>query len=171
MYAGATRISCTWPHPTTACAAFSKESRMKFANANKLHRKSVGTWGTRPGVKVLWLEWVLTQTRKGWVSMEDDPACPGSPSERRRCGTRSAPQPENGPGDESCAGIGHTSENLNRDSVHNLFCFYGCAAACLLNRWREISGQNSINSAPIAPSAVTVRAPSTVCPSPRSAAG
>jgi hypothetical protein len=24
----------------TACAAFSKESRMRFANANKLHRKS-----------------------------------------------------------------------------------------------------------------------------------
>jgi hypothetical protein len=144
---------------------------MKFANANKLHRKSVGTWGTRPGVKVLWLEWVLTQTRKGWVSMEDDPPAPA----RRRSAVGAAPalppQPENGPGDESCDGIGHTSENLNRDSVHNLFCFYGCAAACLLNRWREISGQNSINSAPIAPSAVTVRAPSTVCPSPRSAAG
>jgi hypothetical protein len=26
-----------------ACAAFSKESRMKFANANKLHRKSGGS--------------------------------------------------------------------------------------------------------------------------------
>jgi hypothetical protein len=26
----------------TACAAFSKESRMKFANATKLHRKSGG---------------------------------------------------------------------------------------------------------------------------------
>jgi hypothetical protein len=26
----------------TACAAFSKESRMGFANANKLHRKSGG---------------------------------------------------------------------------------------------------------------------------------
>ena len=49
--------------------------------------------------------------------------------------------------------------------------FYGCAAACFLKRWREISGQNSINSAPIAPSAVTVRAPSKVCSSPRSAAG
>jgi len=39
----ATPISCTWPHPTTACAAVSKESRMKFANANKLHRKSGGS--------------------------------------------------------------------------------------------------------------------------------
>jgi hypothetical protein len=30
---------------TIACAAFSKESRMKFANANKLDRKSGGrTW-------------------------------------------------------------------------------------------------------------------------------
>ena len=28
MYAQATRISCTWLHPATACAAFSKESRM-----------------------------------------------------------------------------------------------------------------------------------------------
>jgi hypothetical protein len=27
---------------TTACAAFSKESRMKFANATKFHRKSGG---------------------------------------------------------------------------------------------------------------------------------
>ena len=27
----------------TACAAFSKESRMKFTNANKLHRKSGGS--------------------------------------------------------------------------------------------------------------------------------
>src|ERR1700690_1094452 len=27
----------------TACAAFSKESRMRFANANKLHRKSGGS--------------------------------------------------------------------------------------------------------------------------------
>jgi hypothetical protein len=27
----------------TACAAFSKESRMKFANATKLHRKSGGS--------------------------------------------------------------------------------------------------------------------------------
>jgi hypothetical protein len=31
--------------PTAACAAFIKESRMKFANASKLHRKS----GVRPG--------------------------------------------------------------------------------------------------------------------------
>ena len=35
-----------------ACAAFCKESRMKFARATKLHRKSGRTWGTRP---VLWL--------------------------------------------------------------------------------------------------------------------
>ncbi len=27
----------------TACAAFGKESRMKFANATKLHRKSGGS--------------------------------------------------------------------------------------------------------------------------------
>ena len=53
MYAQATRISCTWLRPATACAAFSKETRMKFANATKLHRKSGGTWGTRPG------EWAL----------------------------------------------------------------------------------------------------------------
>jgi hypothetical protein len=31
--------------PTSACAAFIKESRMKFANASKLHRKS----GVRSG--------------------------------------------------------------------------------------------------------------------------
>jgi hypothetical protein len=37
-----TRISCT-PHEATAtCAAFIEESRMKFINANKLHRKSGG---------------------------------------------------------------------------------------------------------------------------------
>jgi hypothetical protein len=29
------------------CAAFIEESRVKFINANKLHRKS-GVWGTRP---------------------------------------------------------------------------------------------------------------------------
>jgi hypothetical protein len=28
---------------TTACAAFIKESRMNFANANQLHRKSGGS--------------------------------------------------------------------------------------------------------------------------------
>jgi hypothetical protein len=42
-----TRISCTRHLATTACAAFIKESRMKFINANKRHRKS-GVWGTRP---------------------------------------------------------------------------------------------------------------------------
>src|ERR1700722_6934848 len=31
-----------------ACAAFCKESRMKFAGPTKLDRKSGGTWGTRP---------------------------------------------------------------------------------------------------------------------------
>ncbi len=35
-----TRISCTQHWTPTACAAFSKESRMNFANATKLHRKS-----------------------------------------------------------------------------------------------------------------------------------
>src|ERR1700727_2317871 len=34
-----TRISCTLPYPTTACAAFIKESRMECANATKLHKK------------------------------------------------------------------------------------------------------------------------------------
>jgi hypothetical protein len=34
-----TRISCTLLYPTTASAAFIKESRMKCANATKLHRK------------------------------------------------------------------------------------------------------------------------------------
>jgi hypothetical protein len=37
---GATRISYHGAPPTTACAAFIKESRMKFANAIKLDRKS-----------------------------------------------------------------------------------------------------------------------------------
>ena len=39
--------------PTDACAAFIEESRMKFANARELDRKSgctlERTWGTRPG--------------------------------------------------------------------------------------------------------------------------
>jgi hypothetical protein len=35
-----TRISCTLHSPTPACAAFSEESRMKFANATNLNRKS-----------------------------------------------------------------------------------------------------------------------------------
>jgi hypothetical protein len=39
----ATRISCYDAPPTPACAAFIKESRMKFANANKLDRKSGGS--------------------------------------------------------------------------------------------------------------------------------
>ena len=38
--------------PTDACAAFIKESRMKFVNARELDRKSGctlrRTWGTRP---------------------------------------------------------------------------------------------------------------------------
>jgi hypothetical protein len=34
------RISCTLLHPTPACAAFIKESRMRFINANKVRRKS-----------------------------------------------------------------------------------------------------------------------------------
>src|SRR6204780_5210828 len=37
-----TRISCTQHQPTATCAAFIEESRMKFINANKLHRKSGG---------------------------------------------------------------------------------------------------------------------------------
>ena len=35
-----TRISCRTALETTACAAFSKESRMKFANAININRKS-----------------------------------------------------------------------------------------------------------------------------------
>jgi hypothetical protein len=38
--------------PTDACAAFIKESRMKFINAREFDRKSgctlLRTWGTRP---------------------------------------------------------------------------------------------------------------------------
>jgi hypothetical protein len=41
---GLTLVSCTLHQATAACAAFSKESRMKFINANRLHRKS-GAWG------------------------------------------------------------------------------------------------------------------------------
>src|SRR5580658_3167883 len=36
------RISCTWYQATATCAAFIEESRIKFINANKLHRKSGG---------------------------------------------------------------------------------------------------------------------------------
>jgi hypothetical protein len=46
------RISCHGPQPTSACAAFIKESRMKLANANKLHRKSGVRFG-EPGAPVL----------------------------------------------------------------------------------------------------------------------
>jgi hypothetical protein len=35
-----TRISCHAALETTACAAFSKESRMKFDNATDINRKS-----------------------------------------------------------------------------------------------------------------------------------
>jgi len=35
------RISCTLPQPSSASAAFIKESRMKFVNVNELHRKSL----------------------------------------------------------------------------------------------------------------------------------
>jgi hypothetical protein len=37
-----TRISCHAALGTTACAAFSKESRMKFASATNTNRKSGG---------------------------------------------------------------------------------------------------------------------------------
>src|ERR1700733_12444592 len=52
-----TRIFCTQHQATATCAAFVGGSRMKFINANKLHRKSGGTGhpaliegtrGTRP---------------------------------------------------------------------------------------------------------------------------
>jgi hypothetical protein len=40
-----TRISCHAALETTACAAFSKESRMKFSNATNTNRKSgVAQW-------------------------------------------------------------------------------------------------------------------------------
>jgi hypothetical protein len=41
--------------PTAACAAFIKESRMKFSNARKLDRKSGVRFGER-GAPVLFLE-------------------------------------------------------------------------------------------------------------------
>jgi hypothetical protein len=79
MYAQATRISCTRLHYMTACAAFSKESRMKFANANKLHRKSGGTLGTRPG------EWALLMPPANAPTVEpirqESPSC--SPAQSR----------------------------------------------------------------------------------------
>src|ERR1700677_4892809 len=37
-----TRISCTRHQPAATCAAFIEESRMKFTNANTLHRQSGG---------------------------------------------------------------------------------------------------------------------------------
>jgi hypothetical protein len=37
-----TRISCHAALDRAACAALRKESRMKFVNATKLHRKSGG---------------------------------------------------------------------------------------------------------------------------------
>ena len=40
------RTSCTRSPPRAACVAFSTESRMKFVNATKVHRKSE-MWGTR----------------------------------------------------------------------------------------------------------------------------
>jgi hypothetical protein len=46
------RISCTGRHQTSACAAFIKESRIKFANASKLDRKSGVRYGER-GAPVL----------------------------------------------------------------------------------------------------------------------
>ena len=39
----ATRISCHREPPTSACAAFIKESRTDFADANKVYRKSGGS--------------------------------------------------------------------------------------------------------------------------------
>jgi hypothetical protein len=39
------RISCTRHQEKATCAAFIEESRMKFINANKLHRK-FEMWGT-----------------------------------------------------------------------------------------------------------------------------
>jgi hypothetical protein len=39
----ATRISATWRSPTSTCAAFSKESRMRLDNAIRLKRKSGGS--------------------------------------------------------------------------------------------------------------------------------
>jgi hypothetical protein len=41
---GLARISCTRHEAATTCAAFIEESRTKFINANKLHRKSGAWW-------------------------------------------------------------------------------------------------------------------------------
>src|ERR1700735_4712065 len=49
--------------PTAACAAFIKESRMKFANASKLDRKSEVRFG-EPGVPVDSLR--LASMTRGW---------------------------------------------------------------------------------------------------------
>jgi hypothetical protein len=46
-----TRISCLAALDTTTCAAFIKESRMKFADATELYRKSGGCTGEM-GTKV-----------------------------------------------------------------------------------------------------------------------
>jgi hypothetical protein len=45
-----TRISCHAALKTTACAAFSKESRMKLANATNINRKSGVSAVERPVV-------------------------------------------------------------------------------------------------------------------------
>src|SRR3984957_5599764 len=46
-----TRISCLAALDTPPCAAFVKESRMKFTNATKLNRKfGVAQWRACPGV-------------------------------------------------------------------------------------------------------------------------
>jgi hypothetical protein len=49
------RISCTGRQATATCAAFVEESRIKFINANKLHRKSGGvghpSFVTHPAVR------------------------------------------------------------------------------------------------------------------------
>jgi hypothetical protein len=58
------RISCHGAPPTSACAAFIKESRMEFANANKVYRKSRGS----PNDRFSWIE------RK----------CPGSAADPKR---------------------------------------------------------------------------------------
>ena len=70
------RISCYGAPPTSACAAFIKESRMKFANASKLDRKSGVRWGER-GAPVLF---PLTHLRLG--AGESRNRSPGRPAAR-----------------------------------------------------------------------------------------
>jgi F-type H+-transporting ATPase subunit b len=60
------RISYTLPQPSSASAAFIKESRMKFVNANELYRKSlqVAADSSKPGDRV------ASESRAGTTELE-----------------------------------------------------------------------------------------------------